>query len=242
MPNGQAEAAASTAAYERAEGAAVEALRNGRREEAGLTLWGALQELDAVDGEDLRRSLAGRLGNACWQVGFDDLALFALDVAIELGENAGDVRSLGNDRLTLGNVHHRLGNLREAEAAFQLVEETAVANGDYANAASASTNRASILAQEGYLREASALLERSLDHLEREPFPETELNTRFLLLQLRGALGESPSRVLEVAEPLAAWADQLTEPQRARLAEVVEGALAVEPERRDEFAWLLERV
>jgi tetratricopeptide (TPR) repeat protein len=242
MPDGQAEAAASTAAYERAVDAAVEALRNDRREEAGLLLWDALQGLDAVDDDDLRRSLAGRLGNVCWQVGFDDLALFALDVAIELGEQAGDARALENDRITLGNVHQRLGNLREAEAAFQLVEESAVPNGNYANAASVSTNLAGILAQEGYLADAAERLERSLEYVEREPFPDTELNTRFLLLQVLESMGESPARILDVAEPLGAWADQLEEPHRARLAEVIEGALAAEPDRRDQFAWLLERV
>jgi tetratricopeptide (TPR) repeat protein len=240
MPDRQAEAAASTAAYECALDMAVEALRGGRREEAGLSLWDALRGLDAVDDGDLRRSLAGRLGNACWRVGFDDIALFALDIAIELGEEAGDVRALENDRLTLGNVHSRLGNLAEAEAAWQLVHEAAAENGDDANAASAATNLGSLLAQEGHLADARALLERSLEHLEREPFPETELNTRFMLLQVLDALGASAAQVLDVAEPLGRWPGELAEAHTARVAEVVEGALADEPGRRREFAWLLE--
>lgn len=173
---------------------AVDALRGGRREKAGLALWDALQRLDAVDDEKLRRLLAGRLGNVCWKVGFDDLAFFALDVAIQLAEESGDIRALEDDRLTLGNVHFRLGNLAEAEAAWQLVLEAAVANSDDANAASAATNLGSLLVQEGHLTDACTLLECSLEHLEREPFPETELSTRFLLLQVLDVLGASSGR------------------------------------------------
>lgn len=206
---------------------------------ADPALWAALDGLEAVNDEDVRRVLASRLANACWHVGFDDLALFALDLAIELSEEAGDVSALESNRLTLGNVHFRLGNLAEAEAAWQVAYDAAVANGDYANAASAATNLGSLLAQETYLDAARTLLERSLEHLEQEPFPETELNTRFLLLQVLDSIGASAERVLDVAEPLDAWAGELGEVHAARLAEVVEGALADQPERRANFAWLL---
>jgi tetratricopeptide (TPR) repeat protein len=242
MPDGQADAAASTAAFEHARDEAVEALRDGDRKQAGLTLWGILGDLDRVDDDEVRHSLASRLANICWQLGFDDLALFALDVAIPLGEEIGDVRALENDRLTLGNVHSRLGNLAEAEAAWRLVHEAGILNGDFANAASAATNLGGQLAQEGYLAEASDLLQRSLEYLEREPFPETELNTRFLLLQLLDMQGADRSRVLGVAEPIGVFADQLAEPHRTRIAEIVEDALADQPERRAEFDWLLEGV
>jgi tetratricopeptide (TPR) repeat protein len=242
MRSGQTESAASEGMFERARDQAIEALRAGYREAAGLSLWHALQGLDTVHDEQLRRSLASRLGNMCWELGFDDLALFALDIAVELGEAAGDVVALENDRITLGNVHSRLGNLAEAETAWQVVHEAAVLNGDDANAAAAATNLGGLLAQEGYLAEAAALLECSLEYLQREPFPETELNTRFVLLQVLHAQGAQSERVLDVAESLSGWADQVAEPHTARLAEVVERALADRPERRSEFNWLLARI
>jgi tetratricopeptide (TPR) repeat protein len=242
MPEGHADAAANAPAFERVFDEAVEALRNGDREQAGLRLWGTLGELDGVDDDEVRRSLASQLANVCWLLGFDDLALFALDVAIPLGEELGDVRGLENDSLTLGNVQSRLGNLAEAEVAWRLVDEVGVLNGDFANAASAATNLGGQLAQEGYLAEAFDLLQRSLEYLEREPFAATELNTRFLLLQLLDMQGADHSRVLDAAEPIGALADQLPQPHRARVAEIVEGALADRPERRAEFDWLLEGV
>jgi hypothetical protein len=68
------------------------------------------------------------------------------------------------------------------------------------------------------------------------------LNTRFLLLQLLDMQGADRSRVLDVAEPIGVFVDQLAEPHRTRIAEIVEGALADQPERRAQFDWLLEGV
>jgi tetratricopeptide (TPR) repeat protein len=239
MATGQVESAAR-AAFERTRDEAFEALNEGHREAAGLILWTALNELDAVADDGVRRTQAGRVANLCSYTGFDDLALFAFDAAIELHEAAGDVRALANDRLTLGNVHLRLGNLATAESAWRFAHEAAKANGDYANAASAATNLGSLFAQEGDLTEAAALLEQSLAYLEREPFPETELNTRFVLMQVLDAQGAARARVLDVAAPLGSWGDQLTGPHRNRLTEVVEAALPEHPERRAQFSWLLE--
>jgi len=163
MRNGHAEAQ-----FERARDEAIAALQEGRREAAGLILWHALRALDAVADDDERRSLAGRLGAVCRHTGFDDLALLALDVGIELHEAAGDIRALENDRMTVGTVHFRLGNLAAAESAWRRVRDDAVRNGDDANAASASTNLASLYAQEGRLPDAADLLEQSLACLARE--------------------------------------------------------------------------
>ena len=236
MRNGHAEAQ-----FERATDEAFAALQQGRREAAGLILWNALQALDAVGDDDERRSLAGRLGAVCLHAGFDDLALLALDVGIELHEAAGDIRALENDRMTVGTVHFRLGNLAAAESAWRRVHEDAVRNGDDANAASASTNLASLYAQEDRFADAADLLEQSLACLAREPFPETELNTRFLLFQVLAAQGAAPARVLDAAAPLGQWADQIGDAHRSRLADAIAGAVAELPERRAEFDWLLGR-
>ena len=114
-------------------------------------------------------------------------------------------------------------------------------NGDYADAASAATNLGSLFAREGDLVEAAALLEQSLAYLEREPFPDTELKTRFMLLQVLDVQGAARRHVLDAAAPLGRWSDQLTEPLRDRLTEVVEAALRDCPERRAQFSWLFER-
>jgi tetratricopeptide (TPR) repeat protein len=238
MRNGHADAEAQ---FEHARDEAFAALQDGRREAAGLILWHALQTLDAVGDDDERRSLAGRLGAVCLHVGFDDIALLALDAGIELHAAAGDVRALENDRMTVGTVHFRLGNVAAAESAWRRVHADAMRNGDDANAASASTNLASLYAQEGLLPDAADLLEQSLACLAREPFPETELNTRFMYCQVLAAQGAASARVLDAAAPLGQWAEQIGDAHRSRLADVIAGAVAELPERRAEFGWLVGR-
>lgn len=71
--------------------------------------------------------------------------------------------------------------------------------------------------------------------------PETELNTRFLLVQVLAAQGAAPARVLDAAAPLGQWADQIGDAHRSRLADAIAGPVAELPERRAEFDWLLGR-
>ena len=220
---------------------AIAAAQEGRRDEAGRALWGALKAAAAVADAGERRQCLRRTAQLAGALGFDDLALLAWEDAGRVAV-ADDAAADASDAIDCANVHFRLGNVAEAEKRFRQAIGDCVALGDFANAASASTNLAGILADAGDFGGARELLNASLDYVAREPFPDTELNTRLTLIQVLEALEADPTEILEVAAPLAAFAGVLEGQARTVVAGVVQRTLARQGDDADvraaEFSWL----
>jgi len=88
--------------------------------------------------------------------------------------------------------------VRNYREALQLCLE----NGDFDNAASASTNLAGIIANQDKMPEAITLLRNSLGYLQKKAHPDTEKITRLTLVQALGLQKESPEELIDVAEKL----------------------------------------
>lgn len=207
-------------------GAGIQAHNEGRRDDAGIHFWRALASLDGVREPRERRSLYSEIAGIFARGGYNDLALMAVQDAIDAARRLGDEKALAADLMEYANTHLRLGNRDEAEATYRSLLKRCVARRDFANAASASTNLAAILANDGYLADAIDLLENSLEYLERVSFPDTELNTRLALVQALDLAGGPPGRILEVARVLVdRFLDELPPPLVERVTKAVDGAI-----------------
>lgn len=172
----------------------MDAMRHGRKDEAGVHFWRALAYVENVLDLKERRDLLSWLSNIFLGAGFEDLALMAVQDALEADNRLGNQRYQTSDSITYANIHHRLGNLRQAEKQNRWIIKSCLTSGDYSNAASASTNLAGILANDDYLEEADNLLEKSLEYLQKENFPDTEIKTRLLLVQILELQKGNPER------------------------------------------------
>jgi tetratricopeptide (TPR) repeat protein len=206
--------------------AGVAAIRQGRKDEAGLYLLRALQYLDDVQDLRERRNLLSEVSEFFLSAGFEDLALMAVLDALEADKQLDFERGLVKDSMTYANIHTRLENLEQAGASYRSILDRCLKNGDYANAASASTNLAGILANENYLGEATQLLENSLEYLKVEDFRDTEINTRLMLIQVLELRKTDPQRTFDEARTLLdRFANDLPPQYREVLAQFVESAL-----------------
>jgi tetratricopeptide (TPR) repeat protein len=203
---------------------AAAALQRGYRDDAGVHAWGALECLDHLQDPQERRNQLSGIAELLLDAGFEDLAMMALTDALAADRQLGDERSLTKDMMTYGNVQVRLGNLGEAEATYRSLIENTLKRADHANAASASTNLAGLLANDGFLAEARELLENSLRYLKAEAFPDTERNTLLTLVQVLDVAGAEPEAILQHARSLEQYAGDLPPQGREVLTRVVDGA------------------
>lgn len=206
--------------------AGLVAIKQGMKDEAGNHFWYALQQLDKVNNSTERRNLYSEISELLYNVGFEDLALMAVLEALDADAKMGLQRSFIKDSMTYANIHTRLGNLEESEAKYRAIMQSCLKNGDYGNAASASTNLAGILADENYLEEATQLLQNSLDYLKLEDFPDTEINTYLMLIQILELQKREPERIFEVARMLLNRLYHKLQPRHCEiLTQVIESVL-----------------
>jgi tetratricopeptide (TPR) repeat protein len=140
----------------------------------------------------------------------------------------GDLPQITEDTLTYGNALKALGKNEDATKAFQNVLEMCLDAGNYANAASASTNLSFQALDRGEFDKAITLLNNSLEYLQREPFPETEANTRFALVQLMEQEQHEPQTVIDMANALHDGYGEMLNPDQRR---VIAGVLSHSIER-----------
>ena len=84
--------------------------------------------------------------------------------AIALDKKLGEPRQLAEDIVTLGNANINLGKVDEAAENYRDALQLCLDNGDYDNAASASTNLAGIIANQDKMPEAITLLRGCCDN------------------------------------------------------------------------------
>jgi tetratricopeptide (TPR) repeat protein len=179
--------------------ASHDALNHGDGRRATWQLAQSASRLEDVQEHDLRRREYESLAVVCLRVGLPELSLNISRTVLQLDRELGDVARLIENLLSYGWALRDLSMRTEAKEAFRQALDLAVAERRWANAASASTNLATVMAEEGQLEEAERRLGASLGYLEQEPFPDTEAKTRFALLQVRSALGLPASECLDLA-------------------------------------------
>ena len=200
----------------RAEGnQGIEAVKRRRADQAGLHFNNALNLAEDLEDERTRRDEISVLSDLFEQCGFPYLALMAAEEAVELDRSLGLDELMGGDIIGVGNAHMRMENTVKAEACFQEALAMFLKRADWADAASATTNLASVAANRGEMAKAIELLEESLEYLAKEPFEDTEIQTRFALLQTMELDGRHADRAVENARQLCGrlW-DKMADVQR----------------------------
>ena len=187
----------------------IEALKHNHREEAGIFFYNALDHFEAIEEMAERRDELGPFGLFLDRVGYPDMALMAAQAAVELDKKMGNQRQLAEDTNTCGNAHLHLGNNEEALSLYRQALNICLENGDFDNAASASTNIALIIGNRGEMGEAIKMMYKSLEYIEKKPNPSTEIITRIALTQALEVEGREPLEVFSVARPIARFGDRL---------------------------------
>lgn len=201
----------------------VTALRQGRRDQAGEHFLNALDHFEAIEDSQSRRHELSTLATLLEVTDMPDLALMAAGAAIELDRTLDAPRQLAGDLLTLGNAHMKLDDSEKARPAFQEALDICLENDFLDDAASASTNLATLVANLGDLEEATRLLKDSLSYLEQQAYADTEINTRIALVQVLAATEQDDEQAISTARPLFdAFAGRLRRDQ----SEVVTTALS----------------
>ena len=180
----------------------VEALKRGDKDTASNHFWNALDFLGDVQDDRVRRDKVGSLALYYVDQGLFDLAVMGAREAIALDKKLGETRLLAEDIVTLGNANMNLGKMDEASENYRDALQLCMDNGDYDNAASASTNLAGIIANQDKMPEAITLLRNSLDYLKKKAHPNTEKITRMSLVQALGLEKENPEELIDVAKKL----------------------------------------
>ena len=180
----------------------IAALKRRLTDRAGEHFNNALNLADEIEDERQRRDELATLSALFQQCGFPDLALMAAEEAVELDRALGLESFLGQDIISVGNAHMSMENTQKAQAYFEEALGMFVEQGEWANAASANTNLAAIVANAGEMPKAITMLETSLRYLAKEPFDNTETQTRFLLLQALEVTVSDVARAVENAQQL----------------------------------------
>jgi len=214
--------------------AGIEALKQNRRDEAGMHFNRALDHYEEIEDMAERRSELGTFALLLDRVGFPDLALMTAQEAVELDKQLGDQRHLAEDIVTCGNAELHMGNTDDALSHYSRALDVCVANGDLDNAASTSTNIALIIGNRGEMNKAIRMMYESLDYLAQQPNPATEIITRIALSQALEAEGRPPEDIFAVARPIVRFADKLRPDQwdglRGPLEDTVQRYVQLHPE------------
>lgn len=203
----------------------IRSVQQGQSEIAGLHFLSALEQFDGVVPLDVRREELSVAAEVMLGAGFEDLALMAVLDALNLDDSLNLPDSLRNDRITCANIHVGLKNIEQAEEMYETILEECLKASDYSNAASASTNLASILADEQYYQEALQLIEKSLSYVKVQPFPDTELKTLLMKIQILEHLQGQAERTFDVIRiVLDRFNRDLPPPYRQFLVQSVDSA------------------
>jgi len=202
---------------QKAANAGIDALRQNKRDQAALHFRDALDSYEEIENDAERRTELGAFALLLDQTGFPDLSLIAARQAVDLSVKLGDKRRQAEDIVTCGNAQLHLGNTKEAVGLYREALDICLANGDLDNAASASTNIAIIVGNQGDMKEAVKLMYKSLDYLAKKEHPATEITTRLALTQALEMEGHPPEEIFDVARPIARFANNLRDDQWVNL-------------------------
>lgn len=210
---------------QKAANAGITALKQGKRDKAGSHFNEALEHFESIEDDCERGMELSVFAQLVCRMGFWDLALMAAQTALEIHERSHQIREVEGDLITCGNVHSNLNNIEEALSFYRHALELCLANGHLDNGASAGTNLAGLLFNQGEMSQAIDLLYLSLDYVRRQNIPSTEIITRLMLTQGLEIKGRPPEEVFAIAGPLAGFAQELRPDQWEVLRDSLERSI-----------------
>jgi tetratricopeptide (TPR) repeat protein len=177
-----------------------DALVRGDRLRAELCFSRAIGLIEDIDEPQARRNEYAAIGFILARSALPYLAVQVAREALALDRQLGNnVGALIADMLTYGTALGHLEQTSEAADVFQKLLDLCLEHRRYGDAASASTNLGAILCKLGDTEKARQHFKKSLEYLQEEEFPETEILTRINLLGLYEHLNEDPKTSLEFA-------------------------------------------
>jgi len=204
----------------------IEAYRSKRRDTAGVHAIAALESFSSISDQQRQRDELRPLPELFQRGGLEDLALCVLGRLAVLEQALGNDTAAASAMIEIGNVYAAMRNLDAARRWRERVLEAALAQNRFGDAASACTDAASFLAQQGDFAAALPRLRRSLELLAKGKHDRTEFITRGLLVQVLDELGSDSDEAFAVARPvfgrLASFASEIREPLAAMLERIAE--------------------
>ncbi|HZO09377.1 MAG TPA: hypothetical protein VFC77_08365 [Myxococcota bacterium] len=195
---------------------------NARRTDVAAQRFHKALELTAkIEDAHARRDEVAALAGLFENYRVFDLALQAAEDAVELDRELGLKNLMAQDLLSVGNAHLGMDNVAKAEQLYQQALDVFTAEKDFANAASATTNLAAIIANRGDMKRGIVLLKQSLGYLAKEPFEHTEIQTRFALLQGYEITKSDLEDSVENARQICRLLDRMPPDQRAMTKDFV---------------------
>lgn len=214
--------------------AGIKAMEQKQRDEAVVHFNTALDYYEAIQDDAERSTELGAFALLLYQVGFPDLSLIAAQEAVKLDERLGNPRQMAEDIVTCGNAQLHLGNTDEGLSLYRRALDICLADGDLDNAASASTNIAAIIGNQGKMEEAIHMMYQSLDYLRQKSHLATEIITRIALTQALEVEEYPPEDIFAVASPVVKYAIELRPDQweglRGPLEQTVRRYVQLHPE------------
>ena len=173
--------------------AALETLAAGDRETTSLAFLDILDRVGDLENRKEKYDHLRSLSDLLARTNFPDLALMALQEAIDLNCSfKADAQA--DELIEVGRVSTLLGNWRRAEASYMKARSLSIASGSLNAAARATTIWLNPLRHRS--RHATIeLLEESLTFLNTEPDPHTEAMTRLAYSSSRKRRAQSESRL-----------------------------------------------
>jgi tetratricopeptide (TPR) repeat protein len=200
----------------------IDAHKQKRRDNAGIHAMEALEHFFRITDQEEQREELRPLAPMFQQGGLEDLSLVVLVRLVALEEALGNHGGVSSALIHIGNVYTSMGNLDGALRYGERALEAAIRTDAFADAASASTNTASLLARQGDFAAALPRLRRSLELLDKVDNPRTEFITRGLLVQVLDELGSDTDEAFAVARPLFGRLAKLAADVRGAIAEMLE--------------------
>lgn len=207
-----------------------------RRSVAAGELFEAILLAMSAEPGPFRQVELTKLAVHCRTLWFEDLSLFAFVQAARESENMGEHERASTLMIEVGSLYSRLANLDEAAHWYQRARADGLAHSCYANAASASTNLATLAMAREDWPAAHQLASDSLDFLCRQPSPRTEAITRAVLILLAEHLDRPIDEALDHARTLfgalakAPVPEQVRKDAAAALDRLVQKYLSAHPE------------
>lgn len=200
----------------------IDAHKSGRRDLAGVHAMTALESFSKIADKQRRREELRPLAVLFQRGGVEDLALVVLSRLVVIEQALENHQGVTSALLDIGNIYTGMENYDDARSYAERALDVALENGNFADAASASTNVASVFARRGDYESALPRLRRSLELLRKAENPHSEFITRALLIELLDKVGSNTDEAFAVARPLFGRLSSFAVQIQSQLVEMLE--------------------
>lgn len=196
-----------------------------RRDLASVEMMAALESFFSIEDRAQQREALRPLVTLLERGGLEDLKLVVLVRLVAIEQALGNGSSLGGALIEIGNVYTNLENYAEARRYTERALADAIERRAFADAASASTNIASLHARENDFAAALPPLRRSMELIAKdEPGANdhTHFVTRMMLIQVLDQLGSDTDEAITAARPIFGRLAEFLPQVRGPLVEILD--------------------